>query len=413
MRIIVSTSSFPAHPEDHVPTFVLDQVIALAKYSDTLSIHVLIPHNSYNPPMPDFVEKETHIEVRFHYFYPHSAEKLSGRGILPALRENPLRYFLVPFFLAAQRRALSRLCRTISPDVVYAHWFMPQAFVASGVCRRLGIPLVFTTHASDVSILARVPFAKRLIARVLRQSHSFTAVSRRTAEKLTRFFGQAEWNTQFAAKLSIIPMGIDLDRVPSRDKEVSKGTAKMILTLGRLSEKKGIKYLIDAYSLLPIEMRESYQLVIAGDGQLMNDLKTQAINSPARDSIFFAGYVSGDAKYALLEDADIFVLPSIIDDIGDSEGLPVALMEALSFGKLIVATNVSGAEEVLTDTCGRLVTQKSSNELSDALRDVIELGSEDREREKQEARELALQFGWPNIAKQHFDVIAAAASGGG
>ena len=105
MRIVVSTSSFPAHPEDHVPTFVLDQVNALSRISESLTIHVLIPHNSYNAPMPDLIELGTHAEVRYHYFLPHSVEKLSGRGILPALRENPLRYLLIPFFLLAQRRA--------------------------------------------------------------------------------------------------------------------------------------------------------------------------------------------------------------------------------------------------------------------------------------------------------------------
>ena len=410
MKIVVSTSSFPAHPEDHVPTFVLDQVKALSKISASIEIHVLIPHNSYNPPMPELVEFDTHTEVRYHYFFPHSVERLSGRGILPALRENPLRYLLIPFFLLAQRRALRRLCRRISPDVVYTHWFMPQALVASGVCRQLGIPLLFTTHASDVSVLKKIPFAKAAITRVLRLSHGYTAVSHRTAEKLIGFFGSAQWDAEFAAKLSIIPMGIDLSHATTGNNESAKGGTRKILTLGRLSEKKGIKYLIDAYSLLSAETRRHYELIVAGDGQLMDELQMQASNSPARESITFAGYVSGEAKNTLLSDADIFVLPSIIDDIGDSEGLPVALMEALSFGKLVIATDVSGAEEVLTDSCGRLVAQKSTDELLSALKDMIGMTPEERDREEQESRRLAMQFDWPEIAKRHFDLIVAAAA---
>ena len=415
MKIVVTTSSFPAHVNDHVPPFVLDQIREIAKLDERLKIYVLIPHNSYVDDMPDRVERSTHVEVRYHYFWPRSFEKLTGRGILPALRENPLRYLLIPFLLSAQRRALVRLCREIAPDLLYAHWFMPQGVIAFRVSRKLDIPFMFTTHASDVSVLARIPFAKRLIASALRRASCYTAVSRRTAMRLIGCFNPDEWQSEFANKLSIIPMGTELSVTPveAGDAEIHLREAgvdddrKFILALGRLCEKKGFSYLIDAYGDLPRTIREEYQLVIVGDGQLMPDLRGQVASRKLDDDVVFTGYASGDLKRSLLQLAALFVSSSIIDSGGDSEGLPVALMEALSVGKLVIGTDVSGAEEVLTDKCGIIVPQKSAGAIADAMLRLLRADAESKQLQADEARLIARQFGWEEVAARHLELIRA------
>jgi glycosyltransferase involved in cell wall biosynthesis len=323
---------------------------------------------------------------------------------------------MIPFFLFAQRRALTRLCRDVQPDLIYAHWYMPQGVIAQGVSRRLNIPFMFTTHASDVSVLGRLPFSKRIIATGLRQASLFTAVSRRTAKKLMDFFSEDEWEREFASKLTVIPMGTqsiqsDLDFKEAQRHLIAAGvvdTRKSILALGRLSEKKGLEYLIDAYSMLDPHIKAEYKLVIAGDGQLMTQLRNQVVASGQQKDIAFTGYVSGTLKASLFQLADIFVLPSIVDSDGDSEGLPVALMEALSYGKLIVATNVSGAEEVLHQDCGILVNQKSAVELAAAITDLANLSLEDRNSQVSEARLLAVRFDWKQVALKYLALIKTA-----
>ena len=86
MKIIVTTSTFPAHENDVVPRFVYDQLLSLKSLDKNLEIYVLIPHHSYADPELDIVQKNTHTEVRYHYFVPHSFESLTGRGRLPALK---------------------------------------------------------------------------------------------------------------------------------------------------------------------------------------------------------------------------------------------------------------------------------------------------------------------------------------
>ena len=185
-------------------------------------------------------------------------------------------------------------------------------------------------------------------------------------------------------------------------------TRKSILALGRLSEKKGFEFLIDAYSKLDPQVRSEYQLVIAGDGQLMTQLRDQVIASGQEEDITFTGYVSGTLKASLFQLADIFVLPSIVDSDGDSEGLPVTLMEALSYGKLIVATDVSGAEEVLHRNCGILVNQKSAAELAAAIETLTKFSEEDRNAQVSEARLLAVRFDWKQIALEYLALIKIA-----
>lgn len=413
MKIVINTTTFPSSKHDPVPAFVLDQVREMKTIDSSIKFDVLIPHNAYSKPIAKFRKYDSHTEIRYHYFFPHSFEKLAGRGILPALKENVLRLGLIPFFLYFQFRALDHHCRQNKPDLVYAHWFMTPAIISYFVCKRLEIPLVFTTHASDISVLKRIPFARNLIAKVLNYASHYTAVSSRTASKMKAYFSNQEWNDRYEKKLSIIPMGTELTTktlTKSRNQELLTNSGidtrkEYILCMGRLSEKKGFKYLIEAYSLLSVEQQEKYQLVIAGDGQLLDDLKAQASNVTGNKNIVFPGYVSGDLKNVLLSNASVFVLPSIIDDSGDSEGLPVAMMEALAKSKIIIATDVSGAEEVLTKNTGILIKQKSATELMKALNTFLSLSQQQKLEMQRQAKELAKNFQWSKVANEYLNIL--------
>ena len=416
MKVVIPTSTFPSSPTDPVPRFVEDQVKEFAKLDTDLEMHVLIPHNSYGDPVANVVEQDTHTEHRYHYAWPNSLEKLTGRAILPALRQNPLRYLLIPGLLLSQQRAMMKLCRQVQPDVIYCHWFMPQAINGYRVSKKLGIPLVFTTHAADVSVLKKVPMSHKLVARVLEHAYRYTAVSRRTASKLEAAVDPKLWKSQFKKKLEILPMGTHLkEQTGGSDghKKVLKKHGvntdeKNIFCIGRISEKKGFKYLVEAYSKLSTKQQAEYGLVIAGDGELLDNLKAQVKDLGIEDRVTFTGYVQGELKDALFAEADVFAMPSIVEG-GDSEGLPVALMEALSARKLVIATNVSGAEEIIDEKSGFLINQKSSDEIVDALQRIMKLSNDKRDSIADAGYKLAKQFDWPLVAEQHLKILRKAA----
>src|SRR5690606_27772642 len=334
------------------------------------------PHSHHSRTSGYAEQSRDYRVTRFHYFWPFRLERLAGRGILPTLKANRFFYLQVPFLVLFQILSLLRLVRRERPDLLYAHWFCPQAISTAIVAKLTRTPFVFTTHASDVTVLGYSACAKALVKWVCSQAAAYTAVSTRTADKLRSMFGDEEWSQRYSAKLSVIPMGVNtaeqhidpgaLTRIKSRYS--IDGSKEVILFIGRLAEKKGVEYLLEAFSLLPPSLRGRCQLIIAGDGYLRPRLETRASALGLKD-VVFTGFVQGEDKAALFSLARVLCIPSIVDGSGDSEGFPVVLMEGLASGKIVLASDASGAETVLVNgKSGFLFAQKSAAELAGALR---------------------------------------------
>src|SRR5690606_4337786 len=136
-----------------------------------------------------------------------------------------------------------------------------------------------------------------------------------------------------APRFAVLPMGADptlLDLPVRGGAGVGPPT---ILFLGRLAEKKGVHLLLPAFAALRATHPDA-RLVIAGDGPWRERLERQARTGLGlgEHAVRFAGYVTGDAKRALLAEAHVYVLPSITTADGDAEGLPVSLLEGLAAG---------------------------------------------------------------------------------
>ncbi|HEY0965196.1 MAG TPA: glycosyltransferase [Candidatus Saccharimonadales bacterium] len=396
-RILVIASTFPASDNDPVPAFVKDQIIALKQLKPEFEFTVLAPHDKRSNT-ESFTKQDAYNEYRFHYFWPFSVEKLAGRGIMPALKASPLNYFIVPFLFIGEFMALLRVTIKLKPDILYAHWFTPQAVVARWVGALTATPFVFTTHALDVNVWHKIPIIGTLVVRgAARKAQAFTAVSMRSMARLEQFFPPGEWST-LKKRGTVIPMGVNL---PSQD-VYKHPKGQTILFMGRLAEKKGVQYLIKAFGEI-IEKYPEAKLVIAGDGPLKKDLQKQARNI---ENVDFTGFISGEKKHLLLRSSKLYVVPSIIASDGDVEGLPVSLMEGLAYGKVCIATNESGADDILTNRKdGFLVPQKDVSALAEALERGLALSKSDYGTVSREARRTAAQFAWPHVAKQHNDFL--------
>lgn len=396
-HILVLASTFPASDNDPVPTFVKEQIIALKKIDPELTISVLSPHDARSQTA-SFTQHSTFTEYRFHYMWPHRFEKLAGRGILPQLKKNPLYYLLIPCLFIGELIATKRLIRQLKPDYLYAHWFTPQGVVAGMASKN--IPFVITTHASDVAVWHKIPFGGFIVRSYSKKATAITAVSRRTLQKLQNFFSDEQWQA-VADKTRIIPMGVDT----ASNHPVSKQAGKHIVFIGRLAEKKGVHYLLPAFSKV-LKAHPTAQLTIAGNGPMDDELKKQAKDLGVLTKVAFAGWVDAKQKSTLLSKADIYVVPSIITKSGDAEGLPVSLMEGLAAGKLCIATRESGADDIITDEKdGYLVSQKDTNGLAQAITKALELDSAKRHTIQKQAEATAQQFSWDTIAKKHSEFL--------
>lgn len=412
-KILITTSTLPASEVDEVPAFIRDQAVELKKLFPSTDIVMHAPHNAYSDTSR-IIENNTSYRVhRYHYFWPFKWELLAGRGIMPALRHNPLLYFQIPFLVFFQFVSLLAVTLREKPDLLYAHWFTPQAITTMLVSRITGTPFVFTTHASDVSVLSRVPFTKPLVNWICRRACAYIAVSENTAGKLKKFFSGAYDERALMEKLSIIPMGVSTDVPRISDSERAEVLSRfgiprdrqLMLFIGRLAEKKGVSWLLEATAQLPLTSARRLHLIIAGDGQLRGELE-DLTRRLGLTNVTFTGYVTGLDKWALIDAADYACFPSIIDDTGDAEGFPVALMECLAAGKIILSSDVTGAEKVIEKHhAGFVFPEKSATSLLSLLEKVLILEQTRSEELQTNAKRLALNYDWRSISQQHYSIF--------
>ena len=144
-----------------------------------------------------------------------------------------------------------------------------------------------------------------------------------------------------------------------------------LLALGRFVGKKGYRYLLEACGLMRDEGID-FRLTLAGDGPEMGRLKRLTGRLGLERLVSFPGFVSHDQVAELFHQADLFIMPSVVDSSGDRDGLPLVLMESLLHRVPAVATDVSGIPELIQDhQTGRLVSEKNPRALATAIKGVL------------------------------------------
>lgn len=146
----------------------------------------------------------------------------------------------------------------------------------------------------------------------------------------------------------------------------------LIVSIGRLVPKKGMKYLLDACALLR-DRNVAFRAVIIGEGEERASLE-QAIQRLALDQqVTLAGALSPSAVIEILSLSDIFVLPCIVSEDGDMDGLPTVILEAMALGIPVISTRLAGIPEMIHHQInGFLVEQQQVPELADAMQVLLE-----------------------------------------
>jgi glycosyltransferase involved in cell wall biosynthesis len=163
-------------------------------------------------------------------------------------------------------------------------------------------------------------------------------------------------------KVIVVRNPVEIPPLPLKQKGCE---TTVILSLGRVGKRKGSFDLIKAFSQLPTQARQSSKLVLAGDGDLKEaEALIESLN--LKDNVSLTGWLDSQQRNQLLEQADIFVLPSY------NEGLPLALLEAMAWSLSVITTPVGGIPEVITDQVNGLLIQPGDIEgLSLALSKLI------------------------------------------
>jgi glycosyltransferase involved in cell wall biosynthesis len=363
MRVLVLASTFPRWAGDTEPPFVYNLSRRLA---ERFQITVLAPHAAHARRQERMDGMDVH---RFRYFWPERSQQLAYGGMLPNLRRNRWLWAQVPFFLTAELIAAVRLIRSRKIDVIHAHWLVPQGLVAAlaGLITRR--PVVVTAHGADVYGL-RGGVTSTIKRWILRRMNRVTAVSEHLAGAIH------ELAPNQPVTVDVISMGVDTDRFYARHNATALRRklgipGPMILFVGRLAEKKGLRYLLDA---MPAVLRQApgATLVVIGDGPLRGELSLQAHDLKLGESVRFLGARKPEDLPEFYSAADVFVGPSIVAQGGDTESFGLVFAEAMACGCPVVASNVGGVGDLVQDEkTGLLVPQRDADALALAINRVL------------------------------------------
>jgi glycosyltransferase involved in cell wall biosynthesis len=390
-NILVLTSTFPRWMDDVEPPFVYE---LCRRLTDEFHVHVLAPH----APGAETQEQLAGIQVtRYRYFFSRWESLAYNGGILANLKQNPLRFGLIPFFVLLQLWALLKLIQRYRFDCIHAHWLIPQGFIAlmaRWFCRSAP-PLVTTSHGGDLFGLNGFVF-NRLMRRVAKHSAAVTVVSRIMRDVLRAL-------TVDEDRIHVIPMGVDLSErfVPSANRR----DQKVMLFVGRLVEKKGLAYLIDALPTI-LARHPSAKLKIVGDGQERAALENRVTRLKLNRHVEFLGAAANESLPAIYRASDVVVFPSVVAGDGDREGFGLVLVEALGCECATVVTDLPAMRDIVTDDQTALVVpQKDSGKLAERIVDLLN-DPQLRRRLGKAGREYVLQrFDWRIIAKQYTDLM--------
>ncbi|MFB6103169.1 MAG: glycosyltransferase [Haloplanus sp.] len=165
-------------------------------------------------------------------------------------------------------------------------------------------------------------------------------------------------------------LAIDTEKYRFHTRERSSDEPIKLLTVARFTEKKGLKYAVDAVARLVDEYDVTYR--IAGDGPRRNQIERRIERRGIGDAVELLGWIDQDTVERELSDAHVFVLPSVTASNGDQEGTPTVLLEAQATGLPIVSTYHAGIPEIVRDgESGILVPERDVDALADGLRDVF------------------------------------------
>ena len=181
-----------------------------------------------------------------------------------------------------------------------------------------------------------------------------------------------------------------------------------LLYLGVITQTKGIYDLIDVIAEHKEEFTGRLVLHVGGNKEV-DKLQSLITAHHLENVVKFEGWVSGDKKTELLNQCDVFILPSY------TEGVPISILEALSYGKYVVATNVGGVSDIVDEKCGTMLPPQNKEALYKALIDLME--REEYKKNIPYRKEKATAYMPDNVGNQletlYRDLISGKIVGGG
>ncbi len=391
-RLLVTTSTFPRWHNDTDPPFVYE---LCRRAASRFAVQVICPHTSGSQRLEYLSGIET---IRFRYCFSPLEQLAYEGGILNRIRQHPLRCMLVPLFLAGELYATANILQNRQIECINAHWMIPQGLTAVWAAKIINArcPVICTLHGGDIFSL-KGALLNRVKRYILKRSSAVITVStamKKAVEKLGI-------DTQ---KIHVIPMGVDLKHrfVPLPQSRKMKS----ILFVGRFVEKKGIRYLIEAFPFVAKKHPDA-ELTLIGTGPLDTDIKRRVKQYGIQSNIRFMGPVQNAELPAFYQKADIVVFPSIVDKSGDTEGFGLVMVEALGCGCAVVASDLPAISDIcIHNRTGLVAEQKNPEMIADRIIELLEKPDKCRMLADAGRQHVLERYDWDVVSGRYCELIS-------
>lgn len=346
------------------------------RYSETFIVNEILAHEAAGLEVEIFALRgpcDTHFQdiiarVRAPVNYLH-AEGLRAINLWDTLQatSNGLPDFWRDLEMARgedvrevyQAVLLARAVQDQRIDHLHAHFSTSATTVARLAARFAGLPYSFTAHAKDIFHESVKPDD---LQRKLSDAAAVVTVSDYNLRYLSETYGPA------AAHVQRIYNGLSLENFPYA---APQARAPLIVSVGRLIEKKGLEDLIDACAILARGGRQ-FECQIVGGGEREGVLRARIEQLGLQAQVQLTGPQPQGEVIALVQSASAFAAPCVIGSDNNQDGLPTVLLEAMALGTPCVATPVTGIPEVLQhDQTGLMVPQHDPVALAAVLKRLL------------------------------------------
>jgi glycosyltransferase involved in cell wall biosynthesis len=351
-NLLILTSTYPRWSHDTTPGFVADFAHGVAP--SFKAVHVLAPHF----PAAARHEATGNLDItRYRYFWPASAETIAyNGGAVSKIKKTPLYALQLLCFMTSLFAHTLFITLTKRVTIINAHWLIPQGFVGVLVKFLTGRKLVITIHGSDVLSLN---------GNIMRAIKRFT-LRHADVVCVNSSVTKAACIALYPRHYSLIPMGIDVERfagavASTKLKKQYNLHDFTILFVGRLSEEKGIIYLLEALGSLQAAGK-SFTAIIVGSGPLEAKLQQYIADNDLAKSVIMTGWIDNSELPTYYKTADVMVGPSL----HEAQGL--VFLEALAAGLPVITTTAGGTKDfVKNEVNGFLVEPRSPHQIVDVL----------------------------------------------
>ncbi len=349
-RLLILTHNYPRYPGDYAGVFL--SLLARRLVDEGIRPVVLAPHDN---GVAEYEENSGVRIYRFRYHEDESRETLAYRGNMQNLVLGSLGgLYRFRCFLKSFRRAALSVIEKEDIDVIAGHWLIPAAIVMKRIARRAGLPMVLSSHGTDIRLMrkaGRLPY--RYLRGFCRRLSRWTVVSGFLREQVLQL------DPVLGGIVEVLPLPHD-ERLFFRDAKVKRDDC-LIVSVTRFTEQKRVDYLIKAFAAVTQEIPAA-RMEIYGAGPLRNNVERQIAAHGLSRQVTLRGPVDQTQLREVYNRAAVVVLNSY------REGFGLTLSEAMMCGAAVIGTRSGGITDIIEhEQRGLLVKQDNARELADAM----------------------------------------------